>query len=105
VLLSHQTAPAKDLATELNIPLLSLPPGATDQLQPLDRTIFGALKSTACGLFRRRTSHDPELKRSKCDAAPEMIAARDILSDRTLHPAWALYQDEEEWTRKENQQT
>jgi hypothetical protein len=67
--------------------------------------IFGALKSIARRLFRRRTSHDPELKRSKRDAVTDMIAAWDVLSDGTLQAAWALYQDEEEWSRSEDQQT
>jgi hypothetical protein len=101
--MSHRTAPLRALATALNITLLSLSPGATDQ--PLDRMIVGALKSIARRLSRRPTSHDPKLKRSKRDAVTDMIAARDILSDGTIQAAWALYQDEEEWSRSENQET
>jgi hypothetical protein len=100
---SHRTAPVRALATELNITLLYIPPGATDPLQPLDRMIFGALKSIARRLFRRRTSHDPELKPSKRDAVTDMIAGWDILSDGIFQAAWALYQDEEEWSRSEDQ--
>jgi hypothetical protein len=51
----------------------------------------------------RRTSHDPELKRSKRDAVTDLIAAWDILSNGTFQAAWALYQDEVEWSRSEDQ--
>ena len=94
---SHRTQPVKALAAALNIELLYIPPGATDQLQPLDRTVFGVLKSEARRLFRIRTSHDPEIKRSKRDAVAEMITAWQMLSESSLESAWAIYQVEDEW--------
>jgi hypothetical protein len=59
--------------------------------------VYGVLKSEARRLFRRRTSHDLAVKRSKCDAVREMIDAWDRLSGETLEAAWTLYQNEEEW--------
>ena len=40
------------LLNELNLQLHFIPAGMTDKLQPLDRNCFGALKDTACRLFR-----------------------------------------------------
>lgn len=42
---AHRTQAVKDLAKELNIELLFVPAGATDRFQPLDRHIYGGLKS------------------------------------------------------------
>jgi hypothetical protein len=94
---SHRTEDVKKLATELNIQLLSIPPGATDKLQPLDRMVFGALKSEARRLFRQHASRNPELKRRKRDAVHDMIEAWDGLSDGTLNAAWRLYQEDDDW--------
>jgi hypothetical protein len=55
------------------------------------------LENEARRLFRRRTSHDLALKRSKRDAVTDMIEACDMLSGETLEAAWTLYQNEEEW--------
>jgi hypothetical protein len=53
-------------------------------------------------LFRRRTSDDPELKRSKRDAMTDMIEVWDIFSGPTLEAGWALYQNEEERSQSED---
>jgi hypothetical protein len=100
---SHRASCVKSLAATLNITLLYIPAGRTDQLQPLDRVVFGALKSEARRLFRRRTSHDPELKRSKRDAIADLVAAWDMLTPATLEAAWQLYENEDEWAEIENQ--
>jgi hypothetical protein len=100
---SHRSAEARTLASELNITLLYIPAGATDKLQPLDRVIFGVLKSEARRLFRRRASYDPGLKRSKREAVEDMITAWDMLSVTALEAAWRLYENEDEWGLNEDQ--
>jgi hypothetical protein len=94
---SHRTDAVKQLASGLNIDLLYIPPGATDRLQPLDRMVFGALKSEARRLFRRNAASNPELKRRKRDAVKDLIEAWAGLNDATLSAAWALYQGDENW--------
>jgi hypothetical protein len=69
----HGTAGVKRAASDLNIVLQYIWPGATDRLQLLDRYIFGALKSEACRLFRERAWEDVGLKRSKRDAVDDML--------------------------------
>ena len=44
---SHRTAAVQELANELDIELLYVPAGGTSLYQPLDRRIFGELKSRA----------------------------------------------------------
>jgi hypothetical protein len=97
---SHRTPDVKQAARELNIVLLYIPAGATDRLQPLDRCIFGALKSEARRLFRERISANAELKRSKRDAVEDMLVAWARLSDETLQAAWDVYESQEEWAEQ-----
>jgi hypothetical protein len=92
-----RTNDVKQLAAELNIELLDIPSGATDKLQPLDRMVFGALKSEAWRLFRRHAPRNPKLKRHKQDAVREMIEAWEGLSDATLNAAWQLYREDDDW--------
>jgi hypothetical protein len=94
---SHRTGTVKQVATQLNIELIYIPPGATDRLQPLDRMVFGALKSQSRRIFRRQASLDPELKRRKQDAVLAMIEAWNGLSEVTLNAAWELYQEDDPW--------
>jgi hypothetical protein len=97
---SHRTADVKKTAAELHIILLFIPPGATDCLQPLDRRVFGALKSEARRLFRRRISNNIEIKRSKREAVEDMITTWERLSDEVLKAAWDIYETEEEWEQE-----
>lgn len=43
--ISHVSIEAKKLARENNVCLLTLPPHTSHKLQPLDRTVYGPLKS------------------------------------------------------------
>jgi hypothetical protein len=91
---SHRIQDVKELAAELNIELLDIPPGATDTLQPLDRKVFGVLKSETRRLFRQHASGNPELKRRKSDAVQDVLEAWNGLSDAILHSAWLLYEED-----------
>jgi hypothetical protein len=66
----------------------------TDALQPLDGSVFGALKAHARRLFRLRARDNPILQRTKQDAAQDMAAARDLLSPTALVPGWEIYEGE-----------
>jgi hypothetical protein len=72
---SHRINDIKQLAAELNIELLSRPPGATDRLQPLDGMVFGSLQSEARRVFRRHPFCTLELKRHKQNAVRDMTEA------------------------------
>jgi hypothetical protein len=91
---SHRTEAVKSLASSLNIELHYVPAGMTDVLQPLDRTVFGALKAHARRLFRLRARDNPLLQRTKQDAAQDMISAWDLLSPGALFSGWEIYEGE-----------
>ena len=44
---AHRSGKVKAKALELGIELIFIPPGSTDELQPLDRKVFGVLKAYA----------------------------------------------------------
>jgi hypothetical protein len=77
---SHRTNNVKQLAQFLDIELHYISGGATDKLQPLDRTIFGALKSRARRLFRCRIETDRGVLHAAPKAAEEV---RQELKERT----------------------
>jgi hypothetical protein len=87
----HRSDAIKKYAAKLKIKLWFIPAGHTDELQPLDRAVFGAVKS----IFRRRFAE-------QCHASPNgrltKSAAVTILRDiwKNLSPAsislgWAIY--------------
>jgi hypothetical protein len=52
----HRSPEVREYARSLGIILLFVPPGMTDALQPLDRSIFGAMKQEARRLWREYVS-------------------------------------------------
>jgi hypothetical protein len=93
----HLTTDIEQFAARLDIELRYIQPGAIDQLQPLDRMVFGALKSASRRLFRRSGSANPELKHRQRDAVRDMIEAWERLSEATLTEAWDRYEDDDVW--------
>jgi hypothetical protein len=99
---SHRTDAVKMTTRQLNIELIYIPPGATDELQPLDRKVFGGLKSEARRIFREWAVDNQELTVKRIIAAHTMCAAWDQLSEETLASAWNIYQlDNEVWEKVE----
>ena len=84
---SHRTSAVKTLAENLGIRLHYVPPGATDELQPLDRRVFGALKATARRLFRER-SYETRNKREACQ---DLRKAWELLGSDTMEEAWDCF--------------
>jgi hypothetical protein len=86
----------KGLAEDLNIEMHSIPAGATDVLQLLERRVFGVLKSQARRLFHRRVNEDYLHRRTKSEACEDLMTAWARLSHEVLLTSWDIY-DEEEW--------
>jgi hypothetical protein len=91
---SHRTEDVKATAALLNIQLHYVPAGMTDALQPLDRVVFGALKSHARRLFRARVREEPQLRRTKQEAAQDMVSAWEMVSSETIIAGWDIYENE-----------
>jgi hypothetical protein len=62
---AHRCSETKELPPQLNIRLEFMPAGATGEYQPLDRKIFGTLKSRARSWFDRLwivQEHEPTMQ-------------------------------------------
>jgi hypothetical protein len=66
VFISHRCQETKELAAQLGIRLEFIPPGATADCQPLDRRLFGNLKSRARARFDEiwAVDHEPSMEES-----------------------------------------
>ena len=90
---SHRTDDVKNFAAGLNMELIFVPAGMTDEFQPLDRAVFGCLKAYAKRLFRNRVKEDRNVVRKKKDAVEDMIRAWENLPLRIIEKAWAFDED------------
>jgi hypothetical protein len=88
VFAAHRDQAVKDLAEELNIQLIFIPAGQTDEYQPLDRRIFGPMKQMArarwASLFIRNFDADPGMK----EALKIMIGVWHGLTQDNILCAW-----------------
>jgi hypothetical protein len=86
VFASHRCAEAKALAAELGIRLEFIPPGMTADCQPLDRRIFGNLKSRARARFNALWAVDQNL--SMQDSIVILLEAWKSISQFEVLDAW-----------------
>ena len=63
----HRACEMRELTQTLNTDFVSVPVGATDELQPLDRYIFGAMKSIAGRKWRRMYEQGEHDKAGKAE--------------------------------------
>jgi hypothetical protein len=91
---AHITQRIRSIAANLLINLIVIPPGMTDELQPLDRYVFGHVKSAGRRLFRifvqRQGAGDIVI--DKPLAIQFLIQAWQNLGEATLRRAWNIYQ-------------
>lgn len=97
---AHHTDRAKQKAQELNIDIILIPPGATDECQPLDCRIFGIIKALGRKELNRRLaaniktsidegSHNFEIPVvTKADAAQILIRIWENLSKNQVRAGW-----------------
>jgi hypothetical protein len=71
----HRAKAMRRHARELGIHLLFIPPGLTDELQPIDRFVFGAMKATCRRLYRLHGQSDPSCPITQRLAAGFLIRA------------------------------
>ena len=90
---SHRAAPIIKYAEKLNFNLHFIPPSFTDVFQPLDRYIFGSLKSMARSRFYESYIKHPERKVSIIDACNILLDTWASISEDTQKKAWLPYSD------------
>ena len=88
---SHRHEVAKNIASELNICLHFVPAGATDEYQPLDIRVFGALKAMARKAWYQVLYQDPAIVPTRSKAAFILAQCWNDLSQDVLDSAWSLY--------------
>ncbi|KAH0803495.1 DDE superfamily endonuclease containing protein [Histomonas meleagridis] len=88
---AHKCQSIIDLAETLKIKLYFIPPGMTDEFQPLDRRVFGCLKATARYLFRKEYNQNNEKKFTKLQAQC-MVWAWEHLQPNIIQESWSIYE-------------
>ena len=88
---AHREKHTIQLAESLNINLVFIPAGFTDELQPLDRSIFGVLKSYLRRMWRDRFIENPETRFNRALAVELLIPAWERVSTALIAQSWAIY--------------
>ena len=88
---AHRCSEVRTMATSLGIHLHFIPAGLTDSMQPLDRYVFGAMKSSYRRIARERMAEPGAGKLTKKDFIINLLAAWGAVNQRTLGRAWDVY--------------
>jgi hypothetical protein len=83
----------KDAAARLGITLHFIPPGLTDEFQPLDRAVFGVLETQAKRLFHARFHLNPYERKRKQDSVADMACAWPLLGESAIDAACDVYNE------------
>jgi hypothetical protein len=90
----HRQLDMRQHAEELGIHLVFVPSGLTDQFQPLDRFVFGAMKGMCRYLYRVHCQSVPPQPMGRQLATGFLIRAWEQVSPQVLDEAWSLYNHE-----------
>ena len=96
---THKTQSVKLMAQACNIVLHFIPESYTDQLQPLDRRCFGALKATARRVFRQHYCANifrPIEKITKKKMVEVLVYSWEHLGTNVIEDSWAIYREQSE---------
>jgi hypothetical protein len=87
---AHRTPKLQQRARELHVELLDVPAGETSQFQPLDRRIFGELKSRARRAFEHLTWRIGDRGATPEEAIAVLADAWRAISAENIRSAWEL---------------
>jgi hypothetical protein len=85
---THVSVPSTALAARLGIQVITVPKGATGTWQPLDRRIYGIMKSSAHARWARQFLDDEIPVPTKARAAELALEVWDSLSQDVILGAW-----------------
>jgi hypothetical protein len=88
---THRCQAVGALAAELRIVLHFIPPGLTDLLQPLDRSVFGALKAEYRAIHRMDMCQGEDKWIAKADFAAYLILAWELVLDGAVRRGWECF--------------
>jgi hypothetical protein len=88
---------------ELGIKIALIPGGGTSLCQPLDRRVFGVMKSTGARIWRKMYKEDAGRKFGDDIAAQIALASYKQITQEVILDAWDLgIPDESQWERDED---
>jgi hypothetical protein len=86
----HRQEAMKQYTAEFGINLLFIPPGLTDELQPLDHLVFRAMTANCRQIYRVQAAEEGVM--NKQVAASFLIRAWEWVSAAVLDEAWAIHE-------------
>lgn len=92
---AHRCDSVKAKAAELGIELVFIPPGCTDECQPLDRKVFGVLKAYAKQMWRKFYHEHKAGKITKEEIGSQIVEAWDRIGESVIESAWSIYEVED----------
>jgi hypothetical protein len=90
----HRTQHIKDVAADLGIVLKYVPAGMTDELQLLDRAVFGTMKSALRRMWRQYCADQEDPRLTLQIAAQFLTRAWEQVSAHVIADGWRIYEDE-----------
>ena len=90
---AHRSAATKEAAARLEIELVFIPPGCTDQLQPLDRRVFGVLKAHAREIWRAHYHQTQGAKTTRSMMAENLLISWERITPDIIESSWDIFQD------------
>jgi hypothetical protein len=91
---AHRAEANRTCAAELQIVLHFIPAGWTDELQPLDRDVFGALKRICRRLFASHCDAAEDVAVARSDAVKFLLQAWSDLEVAVIEKGWGISEDE-----------
>ena len=85
---SHRDERVKEWAKNEEIGLLYIPAGQTNEWQPLDRRVFGSLKSRAMKLLNEKMIESSLDNCNMCDAVEILLKAWEEIDEDEVRNAW-----------------
>ena len=93
---THFCPKARTKAEELNISLIPIPKGGTSKYQPLDRGIFGIMKSKGRAKWAEISRKNPTMKWDKQTSAGIALKCWEEITKTHILKAWDLQSQEED---------
>jgi hypothetical protein len=91
----HRQDAMRQFAQDLGTNLVFIPRGLTDEFEPLDHFVFGAMKATCRRLYGLHCEWNPGEKMDHQIAAAFLIRAWEAVTAEVLENAWALCETEQ----------
>jgi hypothetical protein len=93
---AHRSREVREITRLWEIQLVFIPPDCTDKLQPLDRRVFGILKSPARQLWRKQYKASGGAKTTRSMMAADLCEAWRRIREGLIQVPWDIY-DGDDW--------